>query len=147
MNNSGYFSMDKLPKNTALGYIANEDGSWRTNIYSIPVKGGADGGAYITAPDMINFWEALFNYKLLSERTTDLLLTPHVQQKDNEYYGYGIWITKKDVSIFKYHVMGYDPGVSFKSSAYPNHGIKLVIISNKAGGPYQITEEVEKYMV
>lgn len=36
---SGYFSMDKLPKNTAVGYINEENGTWRTNIYSLPIKG------------------------------------------------------------------------------------------------------------
>ncbi|MET0786577.1 MAG: serine hydrolase domain-containing protein, partial [Paenisporosarcina sp.] len=40
MNDSGYFSLDRLPKNTASGYIDNEDGTWKTNVYSIPIKGG-----------------------------------------------------------------------------------------------------------
>lgn len=37
MKNSGYFSMDQLPKNTALGYIDEENGAWRTNVYSLPI--------------------------------------------------------------------------------------------------------------
>ena len=39
MTESGYFSLDSLPPNTALGYIDNPDGTWKTNIYSLPVKG------------------------------------------------------------------------------------------------------------
>lgn len=60
MKNSGYFSMDQLPKNTALGYIDEENGAWRTNVYSLPIKGSADGGAYITTSDMFRFWEGYF---------------------------------------------------------------------------------------
>ncbi|NDI34157.1 serine hydrolase domain-containing protein [Chengkuizengella sediminis] len=144
MNDSGYFSLDQLPKNTALGYIDNEEeGTWRTNTYSVPIKGGADGGAFITAPDMMKLWEGLFSYKLLSEESTNLLLTPHIYEKDDEYYGYGIWISKRNNRIFKYHVMGYDPGVSFHSSYYPDSGIKIVVPSNKNYGPYKITRVIE----
>ncbi len=36
MTASGYFSLDALPPKTALGYIDNSDGTWRTNQYAIP---------------------------------------------------------------------------------------------------------------
>ncbi|RKQ33201.1 serine hydrolase domain-containing protein [Oceanobacillus halophilus] len=145
MTESGYFSMDQLPKNTALGYIETEDG-WKTNIYSLPIKGGPDGGAYITTRDMITFWEALFTNKILSEDTTKSLLTPHIREDEDTYYGYGIWIDKQDGEIFKYHVMGYDPGVSFHSAFYPNNGLKLVIPSNKSEGAYSILEKIEEHL-
>lgn len=42
MNHSGYFSLDRLPRQTALGYIKDEiSQTWRTNAYSIPIKGGS----------------------------------------------------------------------------------------------------------
>jgi CubicO group peptidase (beta-lactamase class C family) len=144
MNDSGYFSLDRLPKNTAYGYIDNDDGTWKTNVYSIPIKGGADGGAFITAPDMIKLWEALLNYRLLSEKYTKLLMTPQIQVKEGVEYGYGIWINKRNSTIFKYHVMGYDPGVSFHSAVYPESGIKLAVPSNKSSGPYKIMEAIEE---
>ena len=37
MMDSGYFALDALPAKTALGYIECEDGTWKTNIYSLPV--------------------------------------------------------------------------------------------------------------
>ncbi|PEY89710.1 penicillin-binding protein, partial [Bacillus cereus] len=58
-------------------------------------------------------------------------------------YGYGIWIEKKQNTIFKYHVMGYDPGVSFRSAVYPDLGITLVIPSNKGAGPEKLMVEIE----
>ncbi|MGF7045567.1 CubicO group peptidase (beta-lactamase class C family) [Paenibacillus sp. DS2015] len=144
MEHSGYFSLDHLPSNTAIGYLDGEDGSWRTNAYSIPVKGGADGGAYVTAPDMMKLWEGLFAYQLISPELTKVLLTPHIQEDDSEYYGYGVWITKEGDDIYKYHVMGYDPGINFNSSVYPATGRSLVITSNIGGGAYDITQEIEK---
>lgn len=145
MDRSGFFAFESLPSNAALGYIDNQDGTWRTNIYSLPVKGGSDGGAYTTAPDMIKLWESLFNHRLLSEEYTNKLLHSHVVVEEEVNYGYGIWVNKRNGTIFKYHLMGYDPGVSFRSSIYPNDDIKLVILSNKEYGPSDVTKAIENY--
>jgi len=146
MTGSGYFEFDHLPSNTAIGYIDFPDGSWKTNIYSLPVKGGSDGGAYITAQDMIKLWEALMNNKLVSEETRNVMLTPHAQvdeDDEEDYYGYGVWITKQGEDILKYHVMGYDPGVSFHSAFYPENFTKVVVCSNKSEGAYDIMRGIE----
>lgn len=140
MKDSGYFFMDRLPLNTAFGYISDD----RTNIYSLPIVGGSDGGAFITAIDMAKFWQALINHEILSAEFTDRLLTPHVEVEDDEYYGYGVWISKKNDSIYKYHVMGYDPGVSFHSGYYPESRLTIVVTSNKSEGAYALTNKVEE---
>lgn len=147
MINSGFFEFDCLPKDTALGYIGLPNGSWKTNIYSLPVKGGSDGGAYVTVNDMANLWDALLNNQLLSEEYTRKLLTPCIQTNDkNSYYGYGVWIelNENENEILKYHIMGYDPGVSFHSAFYPKISIKIVICSNKSEGAYDMMKEIEK---
>ncbi|WP_379162082.1 serine hydrolase domain-containing protein [Paenibacillus sp. sgz5001063] len=144
MADSGYFSMDNLPANTALGYIVNEDGTYTTNIYSIPVKGGADGGAFVTASDMLLLWEGLLQHKLLSPELTALLLTPHIHEDQEEFYGYGVWITKRGDKIYKYHVMGYDPGVSFHSAHYPANGITASALSNHSQGAYRMMRAIEE---
>jgi CubicO group peptidase (beta-lactamase class C family) len=147
MENSGYFEMDALPVNTALGYIDYQDGTWRTNIYSLPAKGGSDGGAYVTANDMVKLWEALIGNQLLSKSCTGKLLTPHVDEENN-CYGYGVWIKKdKDGGILKYHVMGYDPGVSFHSAFYPEGSIKAVVCSNKSKGAFDMMKVIENEIV
>ncbi len=51
-------------------------------------------------------------------------------RKDRKYFG-------------KDHVMGYDPGVSFRSAVYPELGITLVIPSNKGAGPEKLMVEIE----
>ncbi|SDL63786.1 serine hydrolase domain-containing protein [Sediminibacillus halophilus] len=144
MLDSGYFSLDQLPGNTAFGYIHNDDGTWRTNIYSIPIKGGADGGAFTTAPDMMKLWEALLNHQLFSKVLTDLLLTPHIKVKDGVEYGYGVWINREGKYPWKYQVMGYDPGVSFHSAHYPQLNITMAIPSNQSSGPFSIMKLIEE---
>lgn len=144
MNDSGYFAMDALPHNTALGYIDYEDGTWKTNIYSLPVIGGADGGAFTTVKDMLHFWDALLDNQLLEEQTTATLLQPYVQEQDDDYYGYGVWIKKDGNNISKYHVMGYDPGVSFHSAYYPAQQITLAICSNKSKGAFAMLKAMEQ---
>ncbi|MGE6489635.1 serine hydrolase domain-containing protein [Paenisporosarcina sp. NPDC076898] len=144
MIESGYFAFDSLPEKTALGYIDHKDGTWKTNIYSLPAKGGSDGGAYVTITDMARLWQSLTNNQILSKEMTDCLLTAHVQTKENSFYGYGIWINKEDVDVVKYHVMGYDPGVSFHSAYYPKDSRIVVVCSNKSSGAYKIMNAIEE---
>lgn len=69
MTEAGYFAFDKLPGNTAIGYIKEED-EYRSNIYALPVRGGADGGVYVSASDMARFWDALTQHELLNAEFT-----------------------------------------------------------------------------
>jgi CubicO group peptidase (beta-lactamase class C family) len=144
MEESGYFEFDALPPNTAVGYIDYPDGIWKTNIYSLPVKGGSDGGAYVTVVDMVKLWETLMNNGLLSKEYTQLLLNPYVQVNDEDnFYGFGVWIKKKGTDILKYHVMGYDPGASFHSAFYPEYSTTVVVCSNQSDGAYEIFKGIE----
>ncbi|KMJ57277.1 penicillin-binding protein [Bacillus sp. LL01] len=147
MSDSGYFSMDQLPGRTALGYIDEEDGSWKTNSYSIPIKGGADGGAYVTAGDMARLWRALMDGKLVSKEMLAKMTTAWIQtDNEKDWYGYGVWIEKENDNVVKYHVMGYDPGVSFAAGYYPESDTIVVIPSNKERGPHKLMHLLEKYM-
>lgn len=143
MNSSGYFSMDMLPKNCAYGYEKDSMGTLKTNIYSIPIIGGGDGGVFVTANDISKLWDGLLNYKLLSKEITDDLLTPHVHVNNDVYYGYGLWIVKRNDNIYKYYITGSDPGVSFQSAVYPNEEIEITVLGNKEFSTYEIIKEVE----
>lgn len=143
MTDSGYFEMDDLPGRVALGYIKKPDGGWRTNIYSLPVKSSSDGGAYVTAEDMISFWDALMNARLLTKEMTQTLLTPRVQVKDDIYYGYGGYMQTNSEHVEKYILMGYDPGVNFRSVHYPNRNLTIVVCSNKSDGAYEMIKTIE----
>ena len=144
MEDSGYFSFDSLPANTAIGYIDDADGGWKTNIYSLPVKGGPDGGAFVTVHDMMILWDALLKNKLLSEKITETLLSAHAQINKDDFYGYGIWIKEIGDRPFKYHLMGYDPGVNFHFAHYPEWAVKVAICSNKSNGAYEMMMAIEE---
>jgi CubicO group peptidase (beta-lactamase class C family) len=135
MQDSGYFATDQLPARTAYGYIPAGDNQWRTNIYAVPIVGGADGGAFTTVNDMTKFWDSLLGNRLLSESLTRTFLTPQViaeNEGEGTYYGYGVWLVRKseDEAVSTYYVIGGDPGVSFFSAVYPAKNIEYTIIGN-----------------
>lgn len=142
MTSSGYFRLDRLPAQTAFGYI-DEGDLWRTNQYAIPIQGGADGGAFVTAGDMAAFWERLMDGTLLSEQMLKTMLMPHAATEKGAY-GYGLWLELHDEGTAKYHIMGYDPGVSFHSAYYPADRSILTVLSNKSEGALEVMKLIEK---
>lgn len=147
MIDSGYFEMDELPERVALGYIQKPNGEWKTNIYSLPVKSASDGGAYVTAKDMITFWDTLMNYQILSKEMTQILLTPRAKVIDDIYYGYGGYMEINGSGVEKYILMGYDPGVNFRSVYYPKTCLSIVVCSNKSDGAYEMLKVIENVIL
>lgn len=143
MARSGYFSLDQLPAETAYGYIGEGD-SWRTNHYAVPIKGGPDGGAFVTAGDMVLFWERLMDGSLVSEEMLATMLKPHASSRYNDY-GYGVWISRGGEQ--KYFVTGWDPGVSFQSAYYTETGAILAVLSNHSEGAYEALKLVEGSLI
>ncbi len=146
MHDSGYFATDQLPPRTAQSYIENADGTWRSNIYAVPIVGGPDGGAYTTAADMAHFWQALLAHKLLSAETTAHLLSLQAatgSPPPYDHYGRGVWIEAGAHAIRKYFVEGSDPGVAFRSAVYPAQGLTLTILANTGRTLWQLFREIE----
>lgn len=146
MHDSGYFAADQLPPRTARSYIGNPDGSWRSNIYAVPVVGGPDGGAYTTAADMAHFWQALPSHRLLSADTTARLLLLQVATESSpphDHYGCGVWIEAGAHGARKYFVEGSDPGVAFRSALYPAQGLILTILANTGRTLWPLFREIE----
>ncbi|AST96507.1 serine hydrolase domain-containing protein [Shouchella clausii] len=143
MPRSGFFEMDALPEGAALGYIDEENGQWRTNVFSVPTKGGADGGAYVTAPEMARLWQELGAGKLMSKEMVASLLAPHVQVEDDLFYGYGGYMKGKAGRVYKHIFMGYDPGVNFRMACYPETGHVLVVCSNNSDGAFTLQAAIE----
>lgn len=130
MKETGYYELDKLPARTANNYIYNENSKdYRTNIYSVDVKGTGAGGAFITVKDILSFWESLLNYKLISKEMTEKMLNIQVLEENDISYGYGIWLRKWNGSIIPYF-QGMDPGVSFISEYNIEKNIISTLVSN-----------------
>jgi CubicO group peptidase (beta-lactamase class C family) len=147
MNDSGYFPTDQLPERTAYAYINQDDGSWRTNFFAVPIIGGPDGGAYTTGRDMYAFWKALTGRKLLSDESTTIMLDSKIATSHRTpytHYGYGVWIDNKGKALRKHFVEGFDPGVAFRSSIYKKENIILTIIGNTGSALWPLYEQIEK---
>lgn len=143
MEVSGYFRLDRLPERTAIGYMDAEDG-WRTNHFALPIVGGPDGGAFTTARDLEKFWDALLECKLMLKEMTALMLTPHITVNERTRYGYGIWMTYIEGELFKYYVMGSDPGVTMVSSAYAKSGYRAHVLGNVDRGADAIASKIDE---
>lgn len=146
MHDSGYFAAAQLPARTASAYIENADGTWRSNIYAVPIIGGADGGAYTTAADMARFWQALIEHSVLNSESTTRLLTPQVATQltpPYSHYGYGVWIETGANGIRKYFVEGSDPGVAFRSSVYPEQEMILTLLGNTGRALWPLYTDLE----
>lgn len=136
MTRSGYFAMDALPDNTALGYLSENETDRHTNIYSVPLIGGGDGGAFTTAEDMRLFWTSLLAGKILSQDWLDRFLAPSVQmgeRDDSWYYGRGVYLRQEDENWIV-SVEGCDPGASLESMVWPGDGVILTVLSNTTEG-------------
>ncbi len=134
MESTGYYELDKLPSKCANNYIWCEDtNDYRTNIFSVDAKGTGAGGAFTTVKDIVSFWTNLIDGKLMSKALVSDMLSRQSGDgidKEEGYYGYGVWIIDnpkgKDFAYFQ----GCDPGVSFISEYNPNNGMISVLVSN-----------------
>jgi CubicO group peptidase (beta-lactamase class C family) len=137
MSDSGFFESDHLPARTALGYLPdNGDDIWRTNVFLLPIRGGGDGGAYVTASDMGKFWDALLGDQLVSRQMRERMLRIHAVDADNptNNYGYGVWITTDGAGqITRYAAIGGDQGVDFASALMPQYDSLVTVIGNTKG--------------
>ena len=149
MTDSGYFSTDQLPKNTAYAYIQNEDGSWRTNFFTVPIIGAPDGGAYTTGPDMMRFWDALFSHKLISPAWTTEMLNPQIDtgwDAPFTHYGYGVWLEVENDAVVKTFVEGYDPGVALRSEVLHNKDLTVTLLGNTSRALWSLIPKIEEVL-
>ena len=131
MHESGYFALNDLPKDTAIGYSENEEGNLISNIYSIPIIGGGDGGAFTTAGDLRRFWIALTEGKILKDELVKEMIRIHVHADENDYYGLGVWTRKNGDETEMIYVVGADPGISMLSQYNPADDKIITVLSNR----------------
>ena len=134
MKSTGYYELDKLPSRCANNYIYCPDTrDFRTNIFSVDVKGTGAGGAFITVTDIVRFWTELLKGNLISKELVSKMLSKQSgdgMDAEEGYYGYGVWIIDNPgVEDFAYF-QGSDPGVSFISEYNPNNKMISVLVSN-----------------
>ena len=141
MERSGFFAFNQLAVNTAFGYVDGPDGSWRTNIYNLPIRGGGDGGMYTTAGDLARFWPAFVSGGIVRGDLTMQMLTPHARIGGHTEYGLGVYL---DASQSAYFIVGGDAGVGFESRYFINGEVVVSILSNTTAGEEGMAEAVKE---
>jgi len=136
LTHTGFYRMDTLPSNTALGYLYDEaTQTWRTNIFNLPILGGSDGGLFTCASDVKKLWHGIFSNKILSEDMTNTFLKAHTTAMEDdedgsvESCGLGIKIYTKEGKT-AYFAVGGDAGVGFCTAYYPKTEISISCFSN-----------------
>lgn len=139
MPRTGFYALNNLPANTAVGYLEDRETS---NIYNLPIRGGGDGGLFTTAEDLRSFWQHLFSHRLLSPELTAVFLQTHYRFNDKSGYGCGLY-KQLDDSLFA--LVGGDAGVGFDSRYLVNHKITASIFSNITNGEEELRQVVKDF--
>ena len=144
MDHSGFFAMNKLPENTALGYL-EEDAGWRTNIYNLPIVGASDGGAFTTADDIATLWRAFWANEILPKPLVDTYAQPFVKGSTQHdiYYGHGIWMREEASGNSSHYITGSDAGVSFRSLVNRADDLQITVLSNTSDGAWPILRAID----
>lgn len=140
MESSGYFALDEARPDLATGYLPPRRPGlpWRSNIYSIPVVGGGDGGAFVTARDVEKFLRAVASGELLGAATTARMLTPYAQVEEGLWMGHGAYLRSN--GSFGYG--GGDPGVEAIARHLPARDATMVVLANIPGSLDAVYDEV-----
>jgi CubicO group peptidase (beta-lactamase class C family) len=140
LTDTAFLRSDELPARTALGYV-EVGGTWRSNVFHLPVRGTGDGGIYSTAADMSSFWRAYFAGRIVSTDWVSEMVRPRSDAPDHSRrYGLGFWLhASSDAALLE----GYDAGVSFRSVHDPRAHVTVTVISNTNDGAWPIARYLE----
>jgi CubicO group peptidase (beta-lactamase class C family) len=131
MSASGFFALDEPRPDVATGYLrpTQPGAPWRSNIYSIPVVGGADGGAYSTAADLDRFLTAYDDGTLLGPELRATMLTPRCAVEDGLAMGYGVFLYGQGPTR-RYGHGGGDPGWGALIHRLPALNVNTIALCN-----------------
>lgn len=118
---SAYDRSDEPRAQSAVHYLP----SGRSNVHSVPVVGGGDGGCVCTASDLVRFARSLADGSLLGD-LTDLATSRHATIDGDWSYGYGQMIYPDG----RFGHGGGDPGVSAAVNHWPERDITVVALCN-----------------
>lgn len=132
MESSGYFRLDEAVPDCAVGYLPpgppDDSAPWRSNVFSVPVVGGGDGGAFATARDVDRFLRSLASGELLGPAVTERMLSRHTEEGEGIWMGYGVFLRPEGFGHG-----GGDPGVEVLSRHLPGQDVSLVVLCNGEG--------------
>lgn len=160
MKDSGFFEMDEVIPNLAIGFGREMQGThtvWKNNLFTNVFKGSPAGGGFSTINDMYKFVNGLLEGKLLSKEMTQRFLSgqpvapdAHFYTKEINVHGQtftivysdygpaGVWnqfgleiYSKKPLSLG--HNGGGMRGIDNDFIIWPDKGFFLLLFSNYTG--------------
>jgi CubicO group peptidase (beta-lactamase class C family) len=127
MVNTGYYAPNGEVEGGAVGHTRDgPDGAWRDNLGSREIKGGAAGGGYSTAGDLLRLAQALIGGRLIQPETLKLLTTPTSAADE---YGLG-FVTTTHHGHPSFGHSGGAPGMGTNLLIVPDLGYVAVILTN-----------------
>ena len=142
MTRSGFFAMDHVVPDVAEGVEPLPDGGLRRSIYSYPPIGSPDGGAHVTAADLVTFHRALLDGRLLTAESVALMLHQHAEHRDDDgdvhWMGYG-WESDRDEhgALRSYWKDGVNVGASGALRHYVGPEVTVAVLSNLTDGAWE----------
>ena len=121
MVDSGFDRSDDPQPRSAVHYLQ----SGRTNVHSVPVIGGGDGGCVCTAADLVKFCRAMADGTLLGD-LTDIATQRQASIDESWSFGYGLIIYPDG----RWGHGGGDPGVSAAVNHWPAQDVTVVALCN-----------------
>ncbi len=124
---------------------------WRQNIYSYPPVGSPDGGAHVTAADLVRFLDAVRAGELLPPDLTSAFLTPQALHHEVAgagpgetaalHHAFGLEIeTTADGTVRSFSKDGINTGASAIVRFYPGRdnepGVTLAVVANSEDGAW-----------
>ncbi|MBN1980210.1 MAG: beta-lactamase family protein [Chitinivibrionales bacterium] len=142
LKRAGFYPMNELPADTANGYMV-KNGTYKTNIYNLPIIGASDGGMFATVSDIDLLWDTFQHGGIVAPETRDLMKTSHAiaDNSKGKRYGYGLWI-RNESAYREVSIVGYDAGVSFFSSVNEEIELKMTFVSNISEGIWDAVKKV-----
>jgi CubicO group peptidase (beta-lactamase class C family) len=154
MDRSGFYDRRDAEPDVAEGWdpVLDEDGSrigWTQNIFSYPPIGSPDGGAHVTAADLLRFAQVVRSGRMLSAELTDQFLTPqalHHRRADySVWYGYGMeFVVDDNGRVRNSYKDGVNAGASGILRYYPADQLDVVVLSNSEQGAWAPVEEIHR---
>jgi CubicO group peptidase (beta-lactamase class C family) len=163
MTRSFYHEMDQEDPKVAApltNLFTNSDGKEiyrlgrpRNAVYDLGVKGGPQGGAYVTAADLLRFEKALYEGKLVSQERLKEMMTPHspsgagaagLTGEVREGLGIEV-ITQNGHRLFGH--TGGDLGIASFVYRYPELGYTTIALTNRDPRATRILTNVSRSLL
>jgi CubicO group peptidase (beta-lactamase class C family) len=137
MVDTAFLRSDEPAGGVALGYLAD---GLRTNVLHLPVVGSGDGGAVTTAADLVAFWTALFQGRIVPSARVAEMVRPHSVAPDGRSaYGLGFWLVPGSSTVA---LEGYDAGVSFRTECDTGRALVWSVLSNTTEGAWPVARRL-----